>query len=171
MYLHRRRLLKIGLGSAALLTIAGGGVALVRPGIDAGRLTTAAENIFRAIAAAVLDGSLAIAPSARESQLRTHLRHIEEAIAAFPAATQAELSQLLALLASAPGRSFLARLHTPWDAATPQETQACLQSMRTSSIKLRQQAYHALRDLTNAAFYADPQAWPLMGYPGPVPVS
>ena len=39
--------------------------------------------------------------------------------------------------------------------------------MRTSRIGLRQQAYHALRDLTNAAYFADPQTWPLMGYPGP----
>ena len=34
-------------------------------------------------------------------------------------------------------------------------------------LALRQQAYHALRDLTNAAHYADPQIWALMGYPGP----
>jgi hypothetical protein len=39
--------------------------------------------------------------------------------------------------------------------------------MRTSTLVLRQQAYHALRDLTNAAFYADAAAWAPMGYPGP----
>ena len=39
--------------------------------------------------------------------------------------------------------------------------------MRTSTLELRQQAYHALRDLTNAAFYANPDVWPLLGYPGP----
>lgn len=160
----------MGLGGAALLTIVGGAVALVHPGIEQGRLTAHAQAIFRAIAAAVLDGSLATSPSARESQLDIHLRHVDEAIAAFPPETQAELSQLLALLASAPGRAFLAGLHTPWAVATPKETQASLQAMRTSSTKLRQQTYHALRDLTNAAFYADPQAWHLMGYPGPVPV-
>ena len=160
----------MGGGIAALLALVGGGVALVRPGLDKGQLTPPAEEIFRAIAAAVLDGSLAVPPSAREAQLRSHLRRVDEAIAAFPAATQAELSQLLALLASAPGRAFLAGLHTPWAAATPREIQACLQAMRTSSVKVRQQIYHALRDLTNAAFYADPPAWPLMGYPGPVAV-
>ena len=30
-----------------------------------------------------------------------------------------------------------------------------------------QQAYQALRDLTNAAWFADPEAWSAIGYPGP----
>ena len=47
------------------------------------------------------------------------------------------------------------------------DVQRSLQDMRTSSLALRQQSYHALRDLTNAAFYADPSAWPLLGYSGP----
>lgn len=160
----------MGLGAAALLTIVGGGLALVRPGLDKGHLTAHSDEIFRAIAGAVLDGSLALPQSAREVQLRSHLQRVDDAIAAFPAATQAELSQLLALLASAPGRSLLAGLHTPWASGTPQEIQVCLQAMRTSSVRIRQQTYHALRDLTNAAFYADPQAWPLMGYSGPMPL-
>ena len=153
-----------------MLAILGGGVALVRPGLEKGRLTPDAEEIFRVIATAVLDGSFAAAPDVREAQVRRHIQRVDEAIAAFPVSTQAELSELLALLATAPGRLLLAGLHTPWAEASPQEIQTGLQAMRTSSIKLRQQTYHALRDLTNAAFYADPQAWPLMGYSGPVPV-
>jgi hypothetical protein len=39
--------------------------------------------------------------------------------------------------------------------------------MRVSSLALKQQAYQALRDLTNAAYYADPSAWNVLGYPGP----
>jgi hypothetical protein len=39
--------------------------------------------------------------------------------------------------------------------------------MRLSSLALKQQGYHALRDLTNAAYFSDPTAWQRMGYPGP----
>ena len=39
--------------------------------------------------------------------------------------------------------------------------------MRASRIALRQQAYHALRDLTHAAYFADAATWARLGYPGP----
>ena len=39
--------------------------------------------------------------------------------------------------------------------------------MRTASLTLPQQAYHALRDLTNAAYFADAASWSQLGYPGP----
>ena len=74
---------------------------------------------------------------------------------------------MLGLLASAPGRVALAGLRTGWQEASVADVQRSLQDMRTSSLALRQQSYHALRDLTNAAFYADPSAWPLLGYSGP----
>jgi hypothetical protein len=45
--------------------------------------------------------------------------------------------------------------------------QAALQSMRSSTLIVRRQAYSALRDLTHAAYFADRSTWPLMGYPGP----
>jgi hypothetical protein len=42
--------------------------------------------------------------------------------------------------------------------------------MRDSSLALRQQAYHALRDLTNGGYFADAAPWAVMGYPGQRPV-
>lgn len=88
-------------------------------------------------------------------------------MSAFPFHMQSELSQLLALLATAPGRSVLAGLPVEWTSASARDVQAALQAMRTSSLALRQQAYHALRDLTNAAYFADASTWAVMGYPGP----
>ena len=93
---------------------------------------------------------------------------IDDAIGAFPAHVQAELSQLLALLASAPGRVGLAGLTTDWPSASVEQIQAALQSMRTSSFSLRQQAYHALHDITSGAYFSDPSTWVVMGYPGPL---
>jgi hypothetical protein len=168
--MHRRRLLKVGVGAAALLAVAGAGIALVRPGVVAGRLTPEADVVFAAVARAVLDKSLPNQASQRQAALQTHLSRMNALIGALPVPIQVELSNLLALLASAPGRTILAGLGTPWVDAATAEIQACMEGLRTSSVQLRQQVYHALRDLTNAAFYADPGAWPLMGYPGPVTV-
>ena len=165
--MQRRSLLKLGIGTAALLAVAGGGLALLRPGIDKGRLAPAGREVFTAVARAVLEGALPMDVSARTVALQGQLERLDDTIAGFPLATQAELSQLLALLGSTAGRVGLAGLRTDWPDANVAELQQALQDMRTSSIALRQQAYHALRDLTNAAYFADASAWATMGYSGP----
>ena len=165
--MQRRTLLKLGIGTATVLVVAGGGLALLRPGLSDGHLAPAGREVFNAVARAVLDGVLPVDPGARAAALQAHLGRVDDAIAAFPSATQTELSQLLALLGSAAGRIGLAGLRTPWPEAEVSDIRQALQGMRTSSLDLRQQAYHALRDLTNAAYFADAAAWPSMGYPGP----
>ena len=165
--MQRRRLLTLGLASAAVLAVAGGGAALWQPGWADGRLSAAGRRVFRAVARAVLDGTLPSEASARGAALDAQLQRLDATLQAFPAATQAELSQLLALLSAAPGRLAIAGLSASWDDATVPDLQSALQSMRTASLALRQQAYHALRDLTNAAWYAEPSAWAALGYPGP----
>ncbi len=165
--MQRRTLLKLGIGTATLLIVAGGGLALLRPGLNDGRLAPAGREVFHAVARAVLDGLLPADAGTRAAALQAHLKRVDDAIAAFPSATQAELSQLLALLGSAAGRIGLARLRIDWPDAGVSDVQHALQGMRTASLDLRQQAYHALRDLTNAAYFADAAAWPSMGYPGP----
>jgi hypothetical protein len=164
--MQRRRLLKLGAGATVLLALAGGGASLYRPGLAQGRLTPAGQEVFKAIARAVLDGSLP-SGSGAEAALAVHLKHLDDVVKAFPAPVQAELSQLLAVLSNAPGRRLLAGLSPDWPDASVEQLQAALDDMRQSAIAARQQAYHALRDLTNAAFYADASAWPLIGYPGP----
>ena len=166
-FMQRRTLLKVGAATAAVVAITGGGLALLQPGLLRGRLTAAGFEVFRAVARAVLDGSLPTQAAQREATLLAHLHRLDDAIAAFPATTQAELSQLLALLASTAGRIGLAGLRARWPEASVAELQQALEGLRVSSVALRQQVYFALRDLTNAAFYADPAAWRLLGYPGP----
>jgi hypothetical protein len=165
--MQRRTLLKLGLGAAAVLAVAGGGIALMRPGLVDGRMTPGAKAVFRGVARGVLDGTLPKDPATRETALDAHLRRLDDTLFAFAKPTQEELSQLLALLASTPGRVGIAGLHSDWPDASSADIQQALQGMRTSSLALRQQTYHALRDLTNAAYYADPQIWTLLGYPGP----
>jgi hypothetical protein len=85
-------------------------------------------------------------------------------------ATRSEIAQMLALLSVAPARRWLTGLASDWDQAGLQEVEAALRRMRADPRPLRQQTYHALRDLNNAAFFAQPENWPLLGYPGPTPV-
>ena len=65
------------------------------------------------------------------------------------------------------GRAALAGLHEPWPEAGVDAIQQSLQGLRLSRLALKQQTYHALRDLTNAAYFSDPSAWAHLGYPGP----
>jgi hypothetical protein len=167
--MQRRSLFKLGFAGAAVLVLAGGGLALWQRGLTAeGQLTAAGRAVFDALARAILDGSLPAGAVARRAAIDAQLLRVDAAISAFPPAVRGELADLLGLLASAPGRLAFAGLTTDWPDATVPQLQAMLERWRFSSLALRQQAYHALRELTNAAYYADPQAWAAMGYPGPV---
>lgn len=168
--MQRRNLLKLGLGATVILVVAGGGVALLNPALSGGRLGEGGRDVMRAVARAVLDGALPTAADERDKAIEAHLQRVEAAIAAFPVPVQAELSQLLTLLATAPGRVALAGLSSAWPLASVAQLQQSLQGMRLSSLALKQQAYHALRDLTNAAYFSDPSAWQRMGYPGPTDI-
>jgi hypothetical protein len=165
--MQRRTLLKLGLGATAALAIAGGGIALWQPGWKEGHLSASASDVMRAVANAVLDGVLPTDAAQRARAVDAHLLRLEATISAFAPAVRAELSQLLALLASTPGRLALTGMAATWPAASVDEVQQSLQSMRVSRLLLKQQAYHALRDLTNAAYFSDPSAWVHLGYPGP----
>jgi hypothetical protein len=168
--MQRRTLLKLGIGASVVLAVAGTGVALLQPGLRDGHLSMASNEVMRAVARAVLEGALPSETMPREQALDAHLLRLDAAIAAFPVPTRAELSQLLAVLASVPGRHALAGLSEPWSQAGVPDIQQALQSMRLSKLALRQQAYHALRDLTNAAYFSDPSAWAHLGYPGPMDI-
>lgn len=165
--MQRRTLLKLGLGATLLLAAAGGAVVMMRPALSGGHLRAGVREVMRGVALAVLDGVLPPESAARQAALDAHLLRLDATIAAFPASTQVELSQLLALLAAPPGRLALAGLSSDWTEASVAQIQNALQGMRVSSLALKQQAYHALRDLTNAAYFSDPSAWAYLGYPGP----
>lgn len=168
--MQRRTLLLVGAGAGTLLALVGGTLALLAPGLENGRLSARGREMFAAVARGVLADLLPADPAARAQAIQAHLQRLDDTIAGLPTALQAEIDELVTLLASTPGRLALAGLRVDWPQASEAELQAMLQGLRVSSLQLRQQLYHALRNLTNAAYFADASTWQLIGYPGPNPV-
>ena len=168
--MQRRTLLKLGAASAALLTVVGGTAALVQPGLDQGALAASGRMVFHSIGLGVLDKTLPEQPDAKEAALSGLLSRIDVLISALPAHAQGELSQLLAILATAAGRLALTGLALPWPEASALQVQAALQGMRLSSLAVRQQAYAALHDITAGAYFSEASTWPMLGYPGPLAI-
>ena len=169
--MQRRTLLKLGLTSAAVLVVAGGAASRWQPGLQAdASLSPGGREVFLAIGRGVLDKSLPQETDARQVALDGLLGRIDTLVQALPPHAQAELSQLLSVLASAPGRLALAGLRQPWAQASVADLQQALQDMRLSALALRQQAYGALHDIATGAYFADAATWPLLGYPGPMEI-
>lgn len=164
--MKRRTLLTVGVGVATLLALAGGMIALVGPGRREGKLTEAGRALFAALAKAVLGDMLPIKVDAQQRALNAHLSRVEAAITGMPPSLQAEVDELVTIACSAPGRLALVGLGTDWRTASTADVTAALQGMRVSRLSLRQQAFQGLRELTNAAYFADPATWPALGYPG-----
>ena len=166
--MQRRTLLKLGATSAVLLTVIGGTVALIQPGLERGILTPAGREVFRAIGLGVLDKTLPEQAAAKDVALTGLLDRMDVLISGLPPHAQAELSQLLSILATGAGRRAMAGLSTPWANASVADVQAGLQDMRLSSLAARQQSYAALHDITAGAYFSEPITWLMLGYPGPL---
>lgn len=166
--MQRRTLLGLGVAGTALMALAGGGAALMyEQAWGDGTLLPAGRRVLAAIARALLDGSLPVDAAAQSAAIESHLTRMEATLNALPPHTPNEFANLLALLSIPPLRVALAGSSTAWERASVADLQASLQSMRRSSLLLRRQAYAALRDLTHAAYFAEPLTWPLLHYPGP----
>jgi hypothetical protein len=168
--MQRRTLIKLGLAAGTLLAVAGGTLALLQPARVGGRIAPSAGAMVGTLARSIL-GELWPADPARAAEAQAALTaRLQDTIAGLPPGLQAEVDELLTIAASAPGRLTLFGLGTAWSDATPQQVTDTLQRLRLSSLALRQQAFHALRDLINAAWFADRSTWAAIGYPGPRPM-
>jgi hypothetical protein len=166
--LQRRTLLGLGLAGSALVALSAGGIAwMFEPAWRDDRLLPAGKHVLGAVARAVLDGHLPDAPRAQTQAIEQHLERINHLLRNLPPHTQAEVAEMLALLALPPARLALASLATPWESANVAQVQESLRSMRTSTLLVRRQIFTALRDLTRGAYFADAATWPSMRYPGP----
>lgn len=165
--IDRRTFLKFGASGALLLACAG----LARgqtpcraaSGAEPLAVLTAEDRVvIAAIAPAILAGT-----GAANASIDAIAGSVDRAVAGLPPHLQREVKQLFALLGSWPGRRGLAGIAVPWPDASTAEVGAFLERWRFSSWSLLQQGYHALHELVFAAYYARPDAWTAIGYPGP----
>ena len=166
--MQRRTLLTLGLVSGAVLAVAGGAAVLLQPGLEQGRLTAPARALFASLGRAILQGTLPADPQARARAVQGLVDRIDTLTQNLPPHVQAELSQLLGLLCTAPGRLGLAGLAPAWQDATEAQVQAALDDMRFSRLTVRQQAYQGLHEIVGGAYFSDESTWTVLDYPGPM---
>jgi len=167
--MRRRSFIALGL-SAGLLAWMANRSLLSLSGLQQNRLTPAARALFVSVGEAVLQGCLPTDPVAARDALDGMLKRIDELLAQLPTASQAELSQLIGLLCTAPGRRLLAGLERDWSEAGRNQVQAALEDMRFSRLASRQQVYQALRDVISGAYFTEASTWSAIGYPGPTAI-
>jgi hypothetical protein len=163
----RRTFLKTGVGGAILLAVAARLPAGSARAEGAARALGASDRaVLAAIVPVMLAGALPAEPKADRKAVASVVDGVSQTIAAMPPATRAELGELFMLLDLAPARRLLAGISAPWPEASAEEIAAFLQKWRSSRFALLQSGYQALHDLIIAAWYAQPESWPAIGYPG-----
>ena len=154
----RREFLKTGLAGGLLLNIA----ACARPSENDGR-----SRVLSALIPVMLAGALSPRPEDAARQINRTLSGVETAINGLSLATQKEIGELFDLLAFPLTRMLAAGLWSPWEEATPSSLNAFLDSWRHSRFDLLKSGYAALHDLILGTWYAQPESWAAIGYPGP----
>ena len=164
--MQRRSLLKAALLGAAVLAVAGGGLA-VWPGDASARplrplLSISAANfpVLVAVAARVCQGTTA---------QPVHVAHAVDAALGFTfAEARSDMNDVLGLLESALPGLLLRGAPRPFTLLDEAGQDRALMAWRDHSVGLLRGAYHALRKLCLAAHYATPGSWPEVDYGGPL---
>lgn len=154
----RREFLKTGVGGALLLNIA----ACTSPPAEDRRAV-----VLAALIPVFLKGALPAGGEARSELITRTIAGVDKAISGLSLATQKEIGELFDLLSFAPTRIIAAGIWSAWPGATPEAIGKFLESWRHSRFDLLKSGYAALHDLIFGAWYARPDTWPAIDYPGP----
>ncbi len=169
----RRSLFRKGLAGGVLLALGGGAfvglrgtrvTALPRAPL---RLFTQEEHaVFAAVAARIVpgDGAGADWPTALALDCAGKA---DALLARVHPEVGAELKQLLRLFENGVTGLFFGGRPAPFTTLDPQGQDARLESWRTSKLDLMRTGYQALARLAHATYYASPEVYRLVGYPGP----
>ena len=177
MAISRRSLFKKGLLGGILLAAGGSvGIALRRTRLGPGpraplRLFTLEEHaIFAAVAARIVPGDHA-GPAWPTAAALDCAGKADALLARIHPDAGAELRQLLRLFENGlTGLAFGVR-PAPFTTLGPAAQDARLEAWRTSRISLMRTGYQAMARLAHATYYASPEVYALVGYPGPPEVA
>jgi len=168
MALSRRTAIRYGLGGAIALAAGGVGLSLQRTEVrsPARPLRVLDERTF-SILAAVADR---IAPARGDFRSASDLQvaeKIDDLLATVDPAVVVEVTQVLKLLENGlAGLVFDGRPRAFTALDAPDQDRA-LAAWKGSRWSVRRTAYKALHGLCAAAYYASPEVYPTVGYPGP----
>jgi len=162
--LTRRQLIKTGLAGSLLLAGAGYLATPERDHLPAhatrlGYLSAHDTLLISAIAPAML--------AVPGVNLAAVVQGVNQAMMALPLGLQAELRQLLDLLANPWGRRWLAGVSTPWQQASQQQIGDFLRRWQLSRFALLRTGFQALHALIMAAWYGNPLSWGGLAYQRP----
>lgn len=168
--ISRRRFLKIGLWSTALLTTAGITASLLQrsdsePAAGHQVLRAGDLPLLQAIIPVVIDGS--VPPRQMGPAVRDTIQGIDYNLAHFSPAQRKMALQLFDGLSSPVTRGALTGVWSDWEQADAAAIRAFLERWKHSRIGLFQQGYASLLQLISLAWYGNPLSWQHAGYPGP----
>jgi hypothetical protein len=164
----RRRLLRYGLGGALLLAGGGIGLSLQRTQLRAaaGPLQVLDAREF-SILAAVADR---LVPRAGEFPAASEIgvpEKVDALLARMDPGQVGEVRLLLRLLENATLGLVLDGRVRPFTRCSAAVQDRVLANWRDGAIQVRRVGYKALNGLCQSAYWASPEIYPLVGYPGP----
>lgn len=170
--LDRRRFLRRGLAGGALLVAAGTlpfafRSTRLRPARGPLRLLSAEEySVLAAAAARIVPGDGA-GPKWPTAEALDCAGKIDALMARVHPDVGNDFRRLLRLLESSAFGALQAGSPRPFTQASPAEQTARLEGWRTSRLDLLRSGYQAVKRLAHASYYASPETYALVGYPGP----
>jgi hypothetical protein len=166
--------LKKGLLGGALLLVGGALPVALRSGADVARprrplrlFTTHEFAVFAAVAARIVPGDGGAAAGWPSAEALDCAGKADELMSRVHPSVGAELRQLLRLFESGLGGLLTNLQPTPFTRLDPAGQDVRLEAWRRSRIALLRSGFQALKRLAQATYYASPETYAKVGYPGP----
>lgn len=167
----RRGLLRKGLLGGALLTLGGTAFLTLRGTLRAAKprepLLVLSLDEY-AVLAAVAARVVAVDEDAPSTDAVDVAGRADAAMAPWPDSVQREFRQLLRLFESALTGAVTGTGLAPFTASTARKQDERLEAWAGSRVSVFRTGYQAMKRLACACYYAAPETWPAVGYPGPV---
>lgn len=126
-------------------------------------------TLFRALLPVILAGALPTG-AAQAKALDETLHSLDELLYYSSEAGHQQLGQLFDLLTFAPTRYLTTGLGHSWAEASAADVDAALQHLKNSGVGLLRSAYIGLLQMSEMAWYLQPQSWVSIGYAHPVKI-
>jgi hypothetical protein len=170
--LNRRQFLRRGLAGGAILVAAGAApfafrsTRLRQPRATLRLLSPAEYSVLATVAGRIVpgDGADSKWPSAESLDCAGKM---DALMARVHPDVGRDFRRLLRLIESPLAGALLAGSPRPFTRATPAEQDARLEAWRTSRLAVLRSGYQAVKRLSHATYYASPETYSLVGYPGP----